>query len=382
MAGSQPTDSIENFKLTMNGQDVSGLVRTLVIKEGIKDPFKRCFIEFTDTRNIVAEAKAGQSVEVTIQPAQGQAIKGSFIIEKPEGIKVGSSGHSTTGQIRCVSEEIRNAASERITKPYKGMTSDKMASTIVKDHLKSKKAIKTDKGKMLPDTVLLNRNTPIEGIETARKHGGTGSQFQFFENDKGFNFRSYDEMLKGSPTHNFVVDKTGSTNIGKANNPNNLYEVNTSHGDVLGMDKKSEGQDTAWNPSGGQTKKLDKAPAYSSTGNRLSQGTPKATSSKPVYGTMEQYKADRGKTWAKEEQEDSKFTTAVDGLVTGDGSITVGNMVNVNMGSAGVGDSQSSTRSSDSGNWLVHEVYHVYNSGDEQNSSPYVRTKWKGVAKS
>lgn len=376
-----PTDSVQQFSVMLNGQDVSGIIRTCVIKEGINDPFRRVFIEFTDTRNIVAEAQAGQKLEISIQPAQGAQIKGSFIVEKPDGIKTGSTGHYTTGHVRGVSEEIRNAASERITKPYKGMTSDQMASNIVKDHLKSKKPIKTDKGKMLPDTVLLNRHTPMEGIDKAREHGGTGSNFQFFENSKGFNFRSYEEMTKAAPTHNFVVDKTGFTNIGKANNPNNLYDVQTYHGDVLGMDHKAKGQDTAFNVQGGQTKKLDKAPNYSGTASRLATGTPDSKSSKGIFGTHEQYKADRGKMWAKESQETSNFTTAIDGLLVGDGNITVGNMVNVDMGSSGIGDAKANHKSADTGNWLVHEVYHIFNSADEQSSAPYIRTKWKGVGK-
>lgn len=130
----------------------------------------------------------------------------------------GLNGKTTTFTLRCVSEEHLHNASALVTQSYQDIISN-IVPTVMKTYLKSKKDIILDETKGI-QTLAVPRLNPLQFLDMCRQRAVSKemplSLYFFFENQKGFNFKTLESLVKegkkniGSRVFNAQENTTGS----------------------------------------------------------------------------------------------------------------------------------------------------------------------------
>ena len=107
-------------------------------------------------------------------------------------------GKAATFTLRCVSEEHLYNASSLVTQSYQDIVSN-IIPDVLKRYLKSKKEFIVDETKGI-QTLAVPRLNPLQFIDMCRQRGVSKdmplSLYFFFENQKGFNFKTLEGLVK------------------------------------------------------------------------------------------------------------------------------------------------------------------------------------------
>ena len=375
-----PTDTLKSVRVTMNGQDVTGMLRRLSVTQCMDQPMMTSIVSFTDSKYQVQQTSAGQPLTINIIPTIGKPLSVNHIVEKIEQSKVSVSGRYMMGGITGVPPEYKGAVTKRITKSYEGQPPEKIVESVLKD-IGSSKKLNSGSYNTVPAQFLSNRNSAMEVIDKAKKYPGKGSNVFFFENHDGYVFKSIDDLVKQPSTATLIYDHAAYTDIKRSmGSIDNIFDLdfnNGSFGDTL---KAELEQDTLVSPENSQQKPGDKAPSSGSgIPSRLVSNLSGTEENKYIKSSVEQYDAKRGQDFAKQRQSLSKLTAAAKVLVMLRPDIVAGSIITIKSnGASGFTDSNPSL--SHDGKWLVKKVTHVCDFSDG-SGAPYGRTMIECVGK-
>lgn len=376
-----PSDTLKQFKVTMNGQDVTGMLRRLSVVQSIEQPMMTSIVNFTDSKYQVQQTPVGKPITISVTPTGGnKALTVNHVVEKIDQSKVSTSGKYMVGSICGVPPEYKGAVTKRITKSYEGQTPEKIVEGVLKDMGASKK-LASGTFNTVPAQFLSNRNSPFEVIEKVKKHPGTGSHTFFFENHDGYNLKSVEDLIKQSPVATLVFDHAAYTDVNRSmGSINNIFDLdinNGSFGDTLLAEQE---QDTLASPENSQIKPGDKAPsAGSGVQSRLVSNLTQTEENRYIRNSIEQYDAKRGQDFSKQRQSLSKLTAAAKVLVTLRPDIVAGSVITIKSNGAS-GFTDANPNLSHDGKWLVKKVTHVCDFSDA-SGAPYGRTILECIGK-
>lgn len=377
---SNPVDTLENFKVNLNNQEVTGFVARFSVTQSIDQPLMTSVIQFTDAKYQSQQTPAGANLEITVTPTSGKTLKVNHIVEKIDKTSMAVTGKFLSGSVRGVSPEYKNLAIKRITKSYEGNPPEKIVESVLKD-IGTNKKFYSGSYKTVPAQFLANRNTPLEIVGKAKKYPGTGSPLVFFEDTKGFNLKSLDELIKQPVVARLIYDHAASTNISRSmTSPNNIFDIEFEFGSFGDNLRKEQGQDTLTSPTGNQSKPGDKAPSIGpGAKSRLVSGVDQTQSNSYIRDTAEQYRARRGQDFSKQEQSLANLSARANILVTLRPDITAGSVIEVKSG-GGTGFSDSNPNMSHNGKWLVSKITHICDFTDG-GANPYGRSVIQCIGK-
>ena len=191
------------------------------IFEDISKPTLYAAIYFTDSVGLLDNFPIIGEEQVFIEfetPGMSTTTTYKFRSFEVADVVKGLNGKTTTFTLRCVSEEHLYNASALVTQSYQDIISN-IVPTVMKTYLKSKKDIILDETKGI-QTLAVPRLNPLQFIDMCRQRAVSKemplSLYFFFENQKGFNFKTLESLVKegkkniGSRVFNAQENTTGS----------------------------------------------------------------------------------------------------------------------------------------------------------------------------
>jgi len=204
---------IKNLTLyTSDGQsiDVDNIMLELDIFEDIFSPGMTCTIRVSDGADLISNFKfhGNEYLELEIdKPTLDDPIKKVFRLYKISDRDFGTNYQNYT--MHFCSEEMILSPQVMISKSYRGLKISEMIRNILSSYLKVKKT----KIKFIQETekafdLIIPRMDPFEAIMwlTTKAYSKNDSLFLFFENRDGFNFTSYERLIKKRPYTKYSKD--------------------------------------------------------------------------------------------------------------------------------------------------------------------------------
>jgi len=215
--------------ITSDGQvvDIKGLAVEINLYEDIFSPCMSGSILMGDALDLIANLKihGHEWIQLEIdKPSLSNSIKKVFRIYKISEREY-SSASMQNYVIHFCSEELILSTQRYMSKSYKGMIVSDMVNDILKNQLgvgdsKMKGTFDKTEGNF---NLIIPRMQPLEAIEwlTTRSYSSKGTLFMFFENRDGFNFVSYETLIK-TPTYqtyfkNPKLNTTAQKNVNSVN---------------------------------------------------------------------------------------------------------------------------------------------------------------------
>lgn len=200
------TYELKKLVLYTSGGDVIDIRRTFLefdIYEDIFNPCSTASILLGDAQELLSNFRVhgNDFIEIEIdKPSLNQSIHKFYRIYKVSNRNMGTSIQNYT--MHLCSEEMILSQQMSISKSYKGMKITNIVKNILKDYLKvsDNKIGKFSDSFGVYDTIIPKMN-PLEAIQwlSTRAYSDKGSLYLFFENRDGFNFISYEDLLKVNP---------------------------------------------------------------------------------------------------------------------------------------------------------------------------------------
>ena len=208
----------KNLNASMSPMDQ---VQGFDIFEDISKPTLYAAIYFTDSIGLLDNFPIIGEEQVFIEfetPGMSTTTTYKFRSFEVADVVKGLNGKTTTFTLRCVSEEHLYNASALVTQSYQDVVSN-IVPTVLKTYLKSKKDIIVDETKGI-QTLAVPRLNPLQFIDMCRQRAVSKemplSLYFFFENQKGFNLKTLEGLVKegkkniGSRVFNAQENTTGS----------------------------------------------------------------------------------------------------------------------------------------------------------------------------
>lgn len=204
---------IKNLTLyTSDGQsvDIRNLVLELDIFEDIFSPCMSCKIRVADGNDLLSVFKfhGNEYLELEIdKPTLDDPIKKVFRLYKVSDRDFGTNYQNYT--MHFCSEEMILAPQISISKSYKGLKVSDIISDILFSYLQvNKKKINVLQQTEKAFDLIIPRMDPLEAIMwlITKAYSRNESLFFFFENRDGFNFTSYENLIKLQPYAKYSKD--------------------------------------------------------------------------------------------------------------------------------------------------------------------------------
>jgi hypothetical protein len=202
---------IKNLSLyTSDGNkvDLRALALEIDIFEDIFSPCMTCTIKISDGNDLISKFKfhGNEYLELEIdKPSLDDPIKKVFRLYKLSDRDFATQFQNYT--LHFCSEEFILSPQISVSKSYRGLK----VSDMIQDILNSKLKVHKDKINRLQRTqkafdIIVPRMNPLEAIMwlTTKAYSKNESLFLFFENRDGFNFVSYENLIKEQPYTKFI----------------------------------------------------------------------------------------------------------------------------------------------------------------------------------
>lgn len=180
--------------------DIRKMFVSIDIFEDIFSPCMTAKLRLADAQELLSFFKlhGNEFIEIELdKPTLNKPIKKVFRVYKISDRDIGTTLQNYT--LNLCSEEMVLSPQILISKSYKGKTITQMISDILKNYLKvpMSKINRVSETKGVYDIIIPKMN-PLEAISwlSTRSYSSKGSLYFFFENRDGFNFVSYEELLK------------------------------------------------------------------------------------------------------------------------------------------------------------------------------------------
>lgn len=208
----------KNLNASMSPMDQ---VQGFDIFEDITKPTLYAAIYFTDSIGLLENFPIIGEEQIFIEfetPGMSTTTTYKFRSFEVADVVRGMNGKTTTFTLRCVSEEHLYNGGTLVTQSYQDITSN-IVPDVLKRYLKSKKEIIVDETKGI-QTLAVPRLNPLQFIDMCRQRAVSKemplSLYFFFENQKGFNFKTLEGLVKegkkniGTRVFNAQENTTGS----------------------------------------------------------------------------------------------------------------------------------------------------------------------------
>lgn len=195
--------TLKKLNLYTSGGDILDIRKMHLGIEIYEDLFSPCMtatIRLGDAQEILSFFKlhGNEFVEIELEKPTSQAtINKYFRVYKISDRDMGTNIQNYT--LHLASEEMILSPQMLISKSYKGLTITQIISDILKTYLK----VSDKKIKPLSQTngvfdIIIPRMNPLEAIQwlSTKAYSNKGSLYFFYENADGFNFNSYEDLLK------------------------------------------------------------------------------------------------------------------------------------------------------------------------------------------
>tara|TARA_B100000073_G_scaffold104336_1_gene83567 strand:- start:3170 stop:4561 length:1392 start_codon:yes stop_codon:yes gene_type:complete len=224
-------------KDSKNSFDIRQLAAEFIWYESIDSPFCRLDISIIESVDFINFLRGGEVVhlELVTDASKGESIKWTGQV-----FKIGSvtkTERTSNYMLNCVSTESFNNEVNRVFGSFGPATKDRdsIPKHIIKEYLKAGKKIKHSGAIESCSKVnfvspnwrpvdLLNYLTDKVTRQTSGKGSKTQSGFLFYENKRGFNFKSIDGMCEQAPLG--VVYTYEQSNVGEQDSERNMYLIN------------------------------------------------------------------------------------------------------------------------------------------------------------
>lgn len=198
--------NLKKLVLYTSGGDIIDIRKTFLefdIFEDIFNPCSTAKIVLGDAQELLSNFKihGNDFIEIEIdKPSLQDSIHKFYRIYKISDRVFGTSIQNYV--LYLCSEEMILSPQISISKSYKGLKISKIVRNILKDYLK----VSDKKIGRISDThgvydIIVPRMNPLEAIQwlSTRAYSDKASLYFFFENHDGFNFLSYEDLLKVDP---------------------------------------------------------------------------------------------------------------------------------------------------------------------------------------
>lgn len=204
---------IEEIQLnSLNGQvaNITNQVISIEIFEDLFAPFTTISLvvrESVDYLNLFPFT-GEEFVDVKIStPTLDKGFNGRFYIYKIVDREL-TGDREVAYVIKAISEEFITDCNTKISKTYGGAPSETAFKILGKDGLNTKKQVFVEKTsnttKMTAE--FWSPTKVLNYLASASSNSSKSPTYLFYENRDGFNFRSIDELLKGTTYHKYVKD--------------------------------------------------------------------------------------------------------------------------------------------------------------------------------
>lgn len=359
MANGDASDTLQSCTATMNGRDVLQLCSRIVVAEDMHSTFPRSAIYISnDSHYEMQEALAGQPISISVQPKSGPALTVSHVVHSAKP-SMRETGKGLRGAIFGVSEDFKKSIQTRIKKSWSKTNVD----SIIKEATKDFK-FKTEVTPGLKQASMNGMSQlPLQVVEKAGKLSGAGSDgrgflFQTHEAGGKTHFRTLKDMTSKGPKATFNYNAAASSSQDSPADDSVIYDLHYE-GSSIATAKQTEAQGQRYNPSYSKTGKNDRSSQGSTTPGLGAQGG-SATVAYPTVNTVEQDKEKRQVD--REQQNLNKYSAKLKILTNLQSGLHVGDVIQVNSGSATHFDDSSPTNSA-SGKWLITAIMHSIEPG-------------------
>jgi hypothetical protein len=161
-------------------------------------------------------------------------------------VNKGLNGKATTFTLRCVSEEHLTNGSSLVTQSYQNIISN-IVPDVLQNYLKSKKPIIVDETKGI-QTLAVPRLSPLQFIDMCRQRAVSKdmplSLYFFFENQKGFNFKTLEGLVKeGKKNIGTRIFNAQDTTAGTKETITNSWRTILNFQNIVNMDSNMKAMD-------------------------------------------------------------------------------------------------------------------------------------------
>jgi hypothetical protein len=363
--------------------DIAQYVVSFDIYEDMMFPCMRADIVIIDSVDIITSYPiiGEEYIEISFQnPGTDTTFEHKFQVVRQSGQMFNQTGTSRTYVIQLISPEFITNSSKYISEKHTG-TIDNIVGSVIKNHLNTKKTYTSEPTKGAQNN-LVTRLRPFQAIDYHRKRAVSqqyaSSSYCFFENQKGFNLLSMEYCLDKNKNNTkvFLYDKTQLTDAKK----NNYRSIIDMHQMSL-VDNTKKHTQSGLN---GIVRRFDLLTGKVQTttyNNSQQQNKFKYSSNKPIPLNTSSYEQKYGNTAAtsllvphSSEYPENYIDTTMGAkhafvtkmgqniyqlYINGDTTITVGDVITVNVPNT-TGDTSPTTQNRlYAGNYLVKTLRHI-----------------------
>ena len=218
-------------------QDITSQVMHFNLYESLSSPVMTGDMEMSDALDVVTNFSINGNEWIYVlldKPGLNKPIRKAFRIYKISNRKF-STTSAALYTIHFCSEELIISSQSYVKRAYAG-TIDVMIKNILNDYLKASKKI-NDANFIKPNgnySFSISRMRPFQAIEwlSSRAFGANQNLYFFYEDADGFNFTSFEQMIKNAPYATYVYQPNDTADA--ANNYKSISYLNVDRDfDVL-----------------------------------------------------------------------------------------------------------------------------------------------------